>query len=179
MKIDWAENPLATVIELDESEKATFRLKVFTEYAEDGDDGPSEEWRREIAEHYIDGALQGSHVGDCTCIACTCSKCCAEELLGIDTIKGLGKHEAHAISRAFGSGRDINGAIEYLRAHDPDDDGDNPSSWKKKDPKGWAKWVPVWREQQARALKWLIAYRDEHFSRPTPVAGGGREDKEK
>ena len=43
--------------------------------------------------------LQSNHIGDCTCVACSCMKCHAEGLLGIDTIKGLGKHTAHKIPR--------------------------------------------------------------------------------
>lgn len=39
--------------------------------------------------HYLE-ELQGYHVGDCTCVACSCSKCHAESILGIDTILGIG-----------------------------------------------------------------------------------------
>ena len=45
--------------------------------------------------------LQSYHVGDCTCVPCGCSKCYAEDLLGIDTVPGLGKHAGHTILRLF------------------------------------------------------------------------------
>ena len=65
-------------------------------------------WRGEKIEATIDdrvklaeSELSGCHVGDCTCVACSCSKCWAEGLLGIDTIPGLGKHQASHISDEF------------------------------------------------------------------------------
>ena len=55
----------------------------------------------ELFEHYI-AELQDHHGGDCTCFACSCSKCHAEEMLGIDTLKPYpGKHQLHKIESAF------------------------------------------------------------------------------
>ncbi len=50
---------------------------------------------------YLVDALKNAHCGDCTCIACSCDKCHAEELLGIHTTRGLGKHEASYVEAAF------------------------------------------------------------------------------
>jgi hypothetical protein len=53
-----------------------------------------------LVEYYIQD-LQYNHDGNCTCFACSCLKCHAESLLGIDTIPGLGKHMARKIRNAF------------------------------------------------------------------------------
>ena len=45
--------------------------------------------------------LQSYHIGDCTCVPCGCSKCYAESLLGLNTLKGLPKHGGHTIMRLF------------------------------------------------------------------------------
>ncbi len=55
----------------------------------------------ELYQYFIGDLEDNSHCGDCTCFAASCSKCQAEHLLGIDTIKGLGKHEANKIQWAF------------------------------------------------------------------------------
>ena len=41
----------------------------------------------EMANYYLNDLENGYHVGDCTCVPCSCSKCHAEYLIGIDTIK--------------------------------------------------------------------------------------------
>lgn len=46
--------------------------------------------------------LMGVHSGDCTCVACSCMKCHAEALVGVDTLGKVGKHELHKIEGAFG-----------------------------------------------------------------------------
>lgn len=45
--------------------------------------------------------LMSSHAGDCVCFACSCEKCRAEGMLGIDTIKGLGKHQGNWVFSQF------------------------------------------------------------------------------
>lgn len=112
----------------------------------------------ELLEHYLE-ELQGRHVGDCTCFAMSCSKCNAESLLGIDTIKGLPKHSAHKIGEAFSykdgdvwKERPITEALAYLRNYDP------KPSWA-----GYEAHVPRWRAEVKVALEWLEAYVAEHF----------------
>jgi hypothetical protein len=123
---------------------------------------------QELFDHYIE-ELAGSHGGDCTCFACSCSKCHAEGKLGIDTIKGLGKHSAHKIQGAFSykdgnvwKERTMDEALELLRTYAP----------KQTDPesdKAWAKvgafeaHVPRWTAEAKLAYDWLLAYRNEHF----------------
>lgn len=106
--------------------------------------------------------LTGMHSGDCTCVACSCPKCRAESVLGIDTIKGLGKHEASAIHDAFGGfdgNRSIDDAIKHLENYELKRDG----AWLKYPQEDFDKHVPRWTEENARALAWLKQYRADHF----------------
>lgn len=114
-------------------------------------------------ECYIADLEQNSHCGDCTCFACSCSKCHAENLLGLDTIKGLGKHEANRINSAFTpkgekfptreNQQTIDQAIRSLDEYVP------TIAWK-----GAEAHFERWLEEGIRARKWLKQYRDEHFN---------------
>ena len=100
--------------------------------------------------------LASKHCGDCTCVACSCPKCYAENLVGVDTIPGLGKHEALYIGGAFtakdGIVRTLDEAVTALADYEP------------KDVKAWGlPHVDRWREEAKRAHEWLIAYQREHF----------------
>ena len=121
-----------------------------------------------IFDEYIE-ALAGPHCGDCVSVACTCDKCMAEELLGINTIKGLGQASAHDIFDAFGETpennwtkqRTIDEAIQWLENYQPE----NPAKWK---------WLPAWKEWEPHvarwgveakaACEWLKSYKNQHFS---------------
>jgi len=99
-----------------------------------------DEYITERADVYAAELLLG-HSGDCTYVPCSCLKCHAEAMIGVDTIPGLGKHEASYIGSAS-DGRTIDEAIVYLRhAH-----------------------VPRWIEEAKRAHAWLVAYQREHFA---------------
>ena len=113
---------------------------------------------------FIENLEHNPHGGDCTCVACSCSKCQAESLLKIDTMPGLGKHEAHKIQGAFilngetkwGSPqRSIEEAIETLSHYKCE----GPPPWE-----GAEAHYPRWEAETERAHKWLINYRDLHFS---------------
>lgn len=199
MKITWAQNPLETVIELDEHEQNVFWYKLKIEnlverlfsvhyevdYKKDGPD--MERVRMEVdPKHYLDEdedaerpsvdrrtdqmfkyymeALQSKHVGDCTCVACSCDKCHAESLLNIDTIKGLGKHQTYKIDNAFRDGRTMDEAIEYLKDYENRLRNPSEDTWARwKDKEAYFSYIPGWVEQSKAALKWLEQYRDEHF----------------
>jgi len=99
------------------------------------------------------------HIGDCTCVPCSCLKCHAENLLGIDTLAGLGKHEAAKIGGAFAPenkpARTLSEVIAYLADYESQDVPD------------WGlPHVPRWREEAKRAHEWLVAYQREHFTGP-------------
>ena len=115
----------------------------------------------EMFQYYMDD-LASYHVGDCTCVPCSCTKCHAEDLLGINTIKGLGKHAAYKVDAAFGKDneRTIDEALESLRSYNPTRPADM-SGWDKVG--GWDKHLPRWKTEATSAYDWLLNYRNEHF----------------
>ena len=193
MKITWKPNPLHTVIELDDGDKRELRLKILVEELRwrvhgaayhlktSGDiekaqreldlDGMEERVDTVLSEYVL--ALAGTHIGDCTCVPCSCDKCHAEDLLGINTIAGLGKHQASKIGAAFngGDGRDLEAAIAWLADYHPDREA-GPDSWKHRNPDLWAAHSPRWIAEAKSAHKWLEEYRDAHPSRH--VLGDGK-----
>ena len=192
MKIHWAQNPLQTTVELDDHDKEILRLKANVEVLEEHlseasfhlDEGKWFDLAKAHAAidlHYDKEAVQesitqrvgwyipelerGIHCGDCTCVPASCSKCHAESVLGIDTIKGVGKHALTKIEGCFlkpqiekgkWAGYDldvtIHDAIRKLENYEP-----------KADWAGWEVHAPRWKAEASRALEWLRAYRDEHF----------------
>lgn len=187
MNIVWNENPLATVIELDEREKATLRDRIMIDELKtmlvgakmDLEAGKPDEALKELGDlesvaeevdrqyPWMVEAFSSYHVGDCTCWPSACVKCHAEGHLGICTIEGLGKHAGNWIDGAFDrkNGQDkrtLDEAIEYLATHDPDRDA-GADSWKHKHPETWASCQPRWRAEIKAAHEWLVQYRKEHF----------------
>lgn len=68
-----------------------------------GGDMPNrfEQHLNEVFQCYIND-LADQHAGDCTAFAASCTKCHAEDLLGINTLgKYPGKHALHAVAGAF------------------------------------------------------------------------------
>src|SRR6185369_3125953 len=59
----------------------------------------SESLDQHVSDYVVE--LAGEHSGDCVCFPCSCVKCHAESLLGVDTIPGLGKHSAYKVGAAF------------------------------------------------------------------------------
>lgn len=130
MNIQYTLNPLNSIITLDDKDKEILLLKIKVElledkllmaqyylrpnvkqdvdkaydllelYAEDGDTHLIDKRANELLGFYVD-SLQDSHCGDCICFPCSCTKCHAERMLGVDTIAGLGKYAGHFISYAF------------------------------------------------------------------------------
>lgn len=190
MNITYAQNPLATVVELDDHDRAILRLKLEIEDLEDKivsaeydlKKGKIDEARAELDYSWMDGEkkaarearfaemvayyeaeLRSYHVGDCTCVACSCDKCHAEVMFGIDTTKGLGKHAGHKIACAFGKdgARSIDEALAYLRDYDPQPQAGREEAWAKLG--GWAQYVPRWKAEAAEAFEWLKHYKAERL----------------
>ncbi len=111
-------------------------------------------------------ALSESHGGDCTCSCCSCFKCHIEELLGLDTIAGLGKHEASNIGGAFSDDgtTTLDEAIEKLRDHVPV----RGPEWEAFSQEDFDRHVPRWTEEGRRALAWLCEYKAKHFAGGRP-----------
>lgn len=105
--------------------------------------------------------LQHTHMGDCVCFPAGCIKCYAEEALGIDTIEGLGKHQASKIFHAFDktTSGSIDEAIEILR---------QPTVYTEEYDKIWSsqkafeKHIPRWETERSEALEWLQTYKQTH-----------------
>lgn len=173
MKITYQQNPLCTTVKLSEMEVEILRLRVKAEHLQEGLliarmylDGTfgkanhgkaldtarsycAEDRESDFVEHrlkYCLESLMGTHVGDCTCMACSCDKCHTEELLGIDTIPGLWKHGGGAIYAAFSHKENctIDEAISYLGELRYD--------------------RTSWQENTVKSLEWLKQYRQRYFS---------------
>jgi hypothetical protein len=189
MKIIWNQNPLKTVIEIDDRDKERILLFIQNEEYIDilcGLDNAMngryskqepltdlekirtkvEKWK-EIYDMDIDDEeiqtierdLKDSHGGDCTCWPASCVKCYTESALGIDTLKGLGKHEAHAIMGAFGENGTIDEALDRLSKPF---ERVKSEAWAKFSQEDYEKHIPRWEAERERALIWLKKYKEEH-----------------
>lgn len=180
MKIEWTPNPLTTRIHLDKNEVDRLRDKIIIEELEDiafnahyeltynqdteaaikasdpeyymGEDSPTGMEKRvdELLGWYLK-ELGQSHSGDCICLPCSCVKCRAEGLLGIDTIAGLGNKEGYYIHQAFHESDDIDGALEYLKNYNPEP----TENWM-------VDWISKWINNARGAHDWLKNYKKEH-----------------
>jgi hypothetical protein len=185
MKITYNQNPMRTVVELDDDEKKEFWYKLKIEQLKwkltggrfylchefdcydvnrakeelTYDEAELNKYVDEMCDYYVKSLLD-VHSGDCTCVPCSCDKCHAESILGIDTIKGLGKHEGSKISAAFDmksggvDGRSLDEVIEILANYKP------RAEWE-----GWEAHAERWAREASNALTWLKAYKEQHFSR--------------
>jgi hypothetical protein len=127
-----------------------------------GDDDKEPVRVQQQYEMLLDELENGSHHGDCTCFNASCAKCRAEQILGCDSIEGLGKHSARQIDGSFGPDceRSIDGAIEKLAVYEPLRTG----SWLNYPEEDFTAYVPGWKAQAKAAHEWLVAYRAAHFS---------------
>lgn len=188
MKINWQPNPFRTTVEIDDRDKQMILLAYQNEeYSEilcglnmelKGEYGRPALTDIEAVKKEIDkwGAicnmevdseqircyisyLNTEHMGDCTCVPCSCIRCHVEDMLGINTIKGLGKHEANKVQGAFGKDGDktIDEAIATLEA---DREYIKPDTWP--DTVGWSIHIPRWEKERQNAVVWLKKYKAEH-----------------
>ena len=174
--IEWAQNPLFTKVILDEGAQREFKLRhVLQRVIEDAysayfyldtesefydtgkaraeldyivkEDRPDVLAQRYHAQAYLD-SLQDRHCGDCCCIPCSCEKCHAEVLLGIDTLPGLSKYAAHYIALAFKEEgiKTAAQAVTYLRNREITASPEHQH------------YLPRWRSQNEEAAAWLENY---------------------
>ena len=120
---------------------------------------------------YLIQALDEPHVGDCTCVPCSCTKCQVEDLLGIDTLsidgEYPGKHVLHYVSFAFKTPNEYNKgtiipncqtideAIEWLDDYDPSAGSDKENL---------KEWFPKWKKDADSAAAYMRKYKIKHFS---------------
>jgi len=127
-------NPLHTRIEVDTADCWALREAM----QQDAGSDASPEWLNALHGDFVT-ALRDAHIGDCTCVPCSCLKCHAEGYLGIDTIPGLANYLAYKVNVAFGrdNERSLDEAIVALE----------PQS-------------SLWDSAEIRqAQEWLIGYR--------------------
>ena len=91
-------------------------------------------------------------------------KCHAEYLMGINTIRDLGKHEASYIGSAFrsaGLDREATSeeAIAHLRA--PRQPTRTAHYQERYTDEQWTEFVAKWAGDKTRALDWLVAYQEK------------------
>jgi hypothetical protein len=118
----------------------------------------------ELADHIRE--LAGIHFGDCTCEPCSCLKCRAESLIGVNTLAGLGKHEGSHVADAFTARLDaivptLDEAIDSLTNYRPT----KGPCWDRHTDAEFQRHVPRWTQEAASAAAWLVAYKAEHFAK--------------
>lgn len=197
MKIEWNQNPLDTKIFLDENDRHHLKVAIQLDAAQSAisyrdlrDKQTTEEDKaryngyipyydnlaydedeikldKEVANY--EEELQSGHIGDCTCFPASCSKCRAESLLGIDTIKGLGKHEASNIDSHFWDSSTKPYTRKSLTINELLAKLEIPYSWETRNPV-WDKYpreqyeshIPRWEEERKNAITWVKKYKEEH-----------------
>lgn len=208
MKIIYHENPLRTVVELNEHDRQVLWLKIKIEelkdklfnvhfhltegeyfniasaqYSSNPDNYIQEDNQEKVAlDKRVDSIfkiyvqeLAGWHSGDCTCVACSCMKCHAEEALGVDTLKPFpGKHVLVKVDGAFCSYengkkqiRSLSEALVHLR--DRKIPRQKPDTWNKTSQEEYEKHIPRWEKEQALAYEYLKNYANEHFADKIPA----------
>jgi len=191
MHIEYNKNPLYSAVVLNDTDKELFKLKIrvyvmenmlldggiyledtkhfdlkmarrylSVTYNEDGET-TSIDTRTDEMYKILSNELSYMHCGDCTCVAMSCDKCFAEEILGIDTLKGLGKHSAYKIDAAFGSKneKDIDEALEHLKNYDPTPK--DPEKWDRVG--GYEQYMERWKAEGKVAYDWLANYAKTNF----------------
>jgi len=193
MKITYTENPLRSIVELDETDQTIFRLKIkieelqdrlgdinfhltedkyldldrakkYSSYEDLEEGGAVDQRVEKLLKRYVE-ELKGQHSGDCTCIPCSCIKCRAESLLGIDTLKPYpGKHSLRYIDSAFGKNNEktLLEAIEYLKNYKVD--LVKPESWDRTTQEEYESYIPGWEASAKKAYEYLKSYAEEKFS---------------
>ena len=198
MKIEWKVNPFETRVLLDDADRKALRLAIrleaalsaishrdlrdraktsedakrYAKYIKDYDDTAFDEDRvsAKIDEEVsmYEEELQGPHVGDCICFACSCYKCRAESYLGIDTIAGLSQHAASKIDACFTdtttkpwSHKTIT-AAETIAELSKTITSEKNEYWKNEPQEAWDACITRWETERERALRWYQTYAEEH-----------------
>ena len=185
MEIHWAQNPLESIVEINDYDKQILKLKLRIENLEEslwdvnfalkeGNEFNLEEARRQANDEYwsieanqasIDRlfgycleSLSGEHCGDCTCVPCSCIKCYTENLLDIRTLK-TNKIAASIIKSAFekSNTKKLDDVIKYLEKYEPICSG----SWLPF-PEKFKSLVPKFIKDAHAAAEWLRVYKKEH-----------------
>lgn len=188
MKINWNPNPFLTTVELDHYDKTRILLayqneeytnilcslhmelegkytkqkltdlEVIAKKVSKWGDICNLKIESEEIQDLI-GYLDTPHMGDCTCVPCSCARCQVEEMLGIDTLGNLGKHSARKVEGSFG--KDGNKTIdEAIASLEKIPEYIKPDTWP--DQVGWDTHIPRWEKERESAVRWLKEYKEKH-----------------
>lgn len=189
MEIIWKKNPLATVIKIDDRDREYMRVKIevdelwnkvyHVKFLADP------KWKRHDPEkaikeiiaidhvkidkrinelmEYYENDLRQVHCGDCTCVPVSCTKCYAEEMLGINTIEGLGNHEGYKLISYFSKYNEIDDVLNALDNYKVEPFAEN-KAWRNSNftEEYYNSWIPEWTAQAKSAAVWLRKYKEEH-----------------
>ena len=191
MKINWHPNPFLTKIELDEQDKKNLlNASKVDQYEEllcgldlrlDGKIRKDEPITLEIVKKEVGkwgnicemdvdsedftrvlSFVDDIHMGDCTCVPCSCTRCYAEDLLGVNTLP-IGKHVAHKIDGAFfkkDETKTIDEAIEALSR--PYTYEERHECYKNYSEENYMSLTVRWSKEREAAAEWLKKYKEEH-----------------
>jgi hypothetical protein len=153
MKIVYTQNPLRSYFELSEQEKADFKQKLYAWHTDEWEENHEEatKWTDHQYPYFIEALTSGEeHWGDCVKLCTSCTKCHAEDILGVSTTKGL--KGLHYISGAFGKDTTIDEAIEKLNQ-----EAEYNEEWHKPH-------IERWTKERTAALESLIWYKEKYFA---------------
>lgn len=153
MKIIYTQNPLRSYVELSEQDKADFKQKLYAWHTDEWEENPEEatKWTEHQYPYFIEALTSGEeHWGDCTKVSCSCTKCHAEDVLGVSTVDGI--KNLHYISGVFGKDTTLDEAIEKLSQ-----EAEYTEEWQKPH-------IERWTQEKKEALESLIWYKGKYFS---------------
>lgn len=179
MKIIYDQNPLKSRVELSDHDLSAMRNKlkleeiynyIFDSYykatdldkvksaledlinSEEDPDSKINKRVEQLMSYYVAELTLGyTHSGDCTKVSCSCTKCAAEDALGIDTVEGL--KCLHYISSAFiKNDTTIDEAIENLTKS-----AEYTEEWHKPH-------IGRWESERKASLESLVSYKNKHFN---------------
>ena len=153
MRIIYTQNPLRSYVDMSEEDKIDFKQRLYAWHIDEWEENHEEatKWTEHQYSYFIEALTSGeAHCGDCTKVSCSCTKCNAEDILGVSTVEGI--KNFHYISGVFGKDTTLDEAIEKLSK-----DTEYNEEWHKPHVERWTK------ERQA-ALESLIWYKEKYFS---------------
>lgn len=115
-----------------------------------------------LLKHFIE-ELNSFHMGDCTNVACSCSKCLAEDKIGINTLSGINSNQINLINEAFQNveNNSIVNAISYINNLQLNLKNFENYNWEKIG--GYEQYLEKWNQNKIKAHNWLLAYKEKHF----------------
>lgn len=189
MKITYNSNPFATTVELDDTDRKYLSLAIQLEAALssinsyrvlDTTKDNQREYQRQHIERMntiafgttstdaelkeYEEALLDVHTGDCVQCPCTCRKCLAEQMLGIDTLQGLSDPAiAGYLFFCFVEAgrivdRNVSEVFDFLNTPNQQ----KPDSWANYTQEEYEKHIPTFESHRLAALAWYTAYVTQH-----------------